>query len=120
MSGLGGKVKLEAKQASVYWFDPEPTKGVEICNFRPCVVISAYKMSMHLKTAIIAPLTTTIQPWPFRLTVELLGQKSSIACDQLRPINKTRLRTVISVLKTTDKIIIWPAPDYALVTFQNL
>lgn len=91
------------EQASVYWFDPEPTKGTEIRKVRPCVVVSPDEMNEHLKTVIIAPLTSTIQLWPFRLTVMLLGQKSSVACDQLRAIDKSRLKALIGDLKTTDK-----------------
>jgi len=90
-------------QASVYWFDPEPTKGAEIRKVRPCVIVSPDEMNENLKTVIIAPLTSTIQPWPFRLTVKLLGQKSSIACDQLRAIDKSRLRAHIGDLRTVDK-----------------
>jgi mRNA interferase MazF len=91
------------KQSSVYWFDPEPVKGAEIRKIRPCVVVSPDEMNESLKTVIVAPLTSTIQPWPFRLTITLFGQKSSIACDQLRAIDKTRLKGHVGDLKTTDR-----------------
>lgn len=90
-------------QASVYWFDPEPVKGHEIKKIRPCVVVSPNVMNKHLKTVIVVPLTSTVQPWPFRLTVKILGQKSSIACDQIRVIDKSRLKAHISSLNKTDK-----------------
>jgi mRNA interferase MazF len=90
------------KQSSVYWFDPDPVKGSEIRKIRPCVVISPDEMNRHLRTVIIAPLTSTIQPWPFRLTINILGQKSSVACDQLRSIDKTRLKALVGTLKKPD------------------
>ncbi|MGH7234172.1 MAG: type II toxin-antitoxin system PemK/MazF family toxin [Candidatus Saccharimonadales bacterium] len=90
------------KQTSVYWFDPEPNVGAEIRKIRPCVVISPDEMNESLKTVIIAPLTSTILPWPFRLTITFLGQKSCIACDQLRAIDKLRLRAYIGELKQAD------------------
>jgi mRNA interferase MazF len=91
------------RQGSIYWFDPEPVKGSEIRKIRPCVVVSPDEMNENLRTVIVVPLTSTIQPWPFRLTVSVLGQKSSVACDQLRSVDKSRLKARIGSLKTTDR-----------------
>ncbi len=90
------------KRGSVYWFDPEPVKGSEIRKIRPCVVVSPDEMNKHLKAVVVVPLTSTIQQWPFRLTINLLGQKSSAACDQLRAVDVARLKARIGVLKKAD------------------
>ncbi len=90
-------------QGSVYWFDPEPAEGSEMRKIRPCVVVSPYEMNENLRTVTVAPLTSTIQPWPFRLTLTLLGGKSSIACDQLRSVDKSRLKARIGRLRVTDR-----------------
>jgi mRNA interferase MazF len=90
------------KQSSIYWFDPEPVKGSEIRKIRPCIVVSPDEMNENLRTVMVVPLTSTIQPWPFRLVVHLLGQDSSAACDQLRAIDKSRLKAYIGTLKPTD------------------
>lgn len=92
------------KQSSIYWFDPEPAKGSEMRKVRPCVVVSPDEMNENLQTVIIVPLTSTIQAWPFRLTINVLGQKSSIACDQLRVIDKRRLKNHIGKLKSADRV----------------
>lgn len=91
------------KQCSIYWFDPEPVKGSEIRKVRPCVVVSPDEMNENLQTVIVVPLTSTVQAWPFRLTVSLLGQQSSLACDQIRAIDKGRLKAVIGELKQPDQ-----------------
>lgn len=91
------------KQGAIYWFDPEPIKGSEISKIRPCIVVSPDEMNENLRTVIVAPLTSTIQPWPFRLTVSVLGQKSSIACDQLRAIDKARLKSPIGSIGAADR-----------------
>ena len=91
------------RQCSIYWFDPEPVKGSEIRKVRPCIVVSPDEMNEHLKTVIIVPMTSTIQAWPFRLTLSIFGQKSSAACDQVRAIDKTRLKAYVGNLKTADK-----------------
>jgi mRNA interferase MazF len=60
-------------------------------------------MNEYLNTVLIVPLTTTIKPWPFRVTITALGQKSSAACDQLRAVDKIRLRAYIGDLKNSDR-----------------
>ena len=90
------------KQGSVHWFDPEPVKGSEIRKIRPCIVVSPNEMNENLRTVIVVPLTSAVQPWPFRLTISLLGQESSAACDQLRTIDKSRLKACIGNLKPKD------------------
>lgn len=90
------------RQSSIYWFDPEPVKGSEIRKVRPCIVVSPDEMNENLRTVIVVPLTSTIQPWPFRLTINILAQESSAACDQLRAIDKSRLKARIGGLKPKD------------------
>jgi mRNA interferase MazF len=90
------------RQSSVYWFDPEPVMGSEIRKIRPCIVVSPDEMNKSLHTVIVIPLTSTINPWPFRLNLDFLGQVSSAACDQIRSIDKTRLKAHIGDLKKVD------------------
>ncbi len=90
------------QQHSVYWFDPEPAEGSELRKVRPCVIVSSNEMNESLRTVIAVPLTSTSKDWPFRLTVSILGRKSSAACDQLRAIDKSRLRAYIGNLKPAD------------------
>lgn len=91
------------EQSSIYWFDPEPAKGSEIRKVRPCVIMSPNEMNKKLQTVLVVPLTSSIKPWPFRVSVVVLGQKSSIACDQLRVIDKSRLKSHIGDLNKSDK-----------------
>lgn len=90
------------EQTSIYWFDPEPARGSEIRKVRPCIIVSPNEMNKKLRTILVVPLTSTLKPWPFRVYVNVLGQKSSAACDQLRVIDKARLRTQIGSLKKSD------------------
>jgi mRNA interferase MazF len=91
------------KQCTVYWFDPEPAKGSEIRKIRPCIVVSPDQMNKNLRTVIIVPLTSSIQPWPFRVTLMVMGRRSSVACDQIRAVDKSRLKAHISDLKSADR-----------------
>lgn len=69
----------------------DPTIGSEIRKTRPCVVISPPEMHDHLRTVIVAPMTTGSREAPFRIPVTFGGKKGLILLDQIRTLDKTRL-----------------------------
>jgi mRNA interferase MazF len=78
-------------RGEVWLINLDPTVGSEIQKTRPCVVISPPELHDHLRTVIVAPMTTKSRPAPYRISV-LFGQKKGlILLDQIRPIDKTRL-----------------------------
>lgn len=87
----------------VYWVDLNPTKGSEINKTRPCVIISPDELNNHLKTVVIAPLTSQVREnYPFRLKVSVEGKKGQIAIDQIRVIDKSRMKNLYAVLTNDD------------------
>jgi mRNA interferase MazF len=48
-------------------------------------------MHDHLRTAIVAPMTTKSRPAPFRIAVTHGGKKGLILLDQMRAVDKDRL-----------------------------
>ena len=69
----------------------DPTAGAEIRKTRPCLVISPNEMNEHLRTVIIAPMTTTERPYPTRVAVTFQGKRGQVALDQLRAVDRHRL-----------------------------
>ena len=69
----------------------DPTVGSEIRKTRPCVVVSPAEMHDHLRTVIVAPMTTKSRTAPFRIGVSHGGQKGFILLDQMRAVDKIRL-----------------------------
>jgi mRNA interferase MazF len=69
----------------------DPTIGSEIQKTRPCVLISPCEMHDHLRTVIVAPMTTGSQPAAFRIPVTFKGKTGLILLDQIRTIDKSRL-----------------------------
>lgn len=69
----------------------DPTVGSEIRKSRPCVVVSPAEMHDHLRTVIVAPMTTGAHPAPFRIPVTFGGKKGLILLDQIRTLDKIRL-----------------------------
>jgi mRNA interferase MazF len=69
----------------------DPTSGAEIRKTRPCLIISPDEMNQHLRTAIIAPMTTTERPYPTRVAAAFQGKRGQVALDQIRAVDRQRL-----------------------------
>ncbi len=80
----------------------EPTIGSEIRKTRPCIVISPDEINKLLKTVIVAPLTSTIKNYPTRVTIVFQTRESSIALDQIRSVDKSRLLRKLGNLSPND------------------
>ena len=76
----------------------DPTQGSEIRKARPCVVISPDEMNRHIRTVIIAPMTSTRRDYPSRVNVTFQRKKGQVALDQIRTVDKSRLVRRLGVL----------------------
>ena len=91
------------KRYEIYWVDLDPTKGSEMRKTRPCVIITPNELNEHLNTVVVAPLTSKVRGhYPFRLNVCIAGKGGQIAIDQVRTIDKLRLKERISTLSEED------------------
>ena len=75
----------------VWLIQLDPTLGSEIRKTRPCVVISPPEMHQHLRTVIVAPMTTGSRPAAFRVPITFKGKTGLILLDQIRTLDKVRL-----------------------------
>jgi len=69
----------------------DPTQGAEIQKTRPCLVVSPDESNRHLRTVIIAPMTTVARPYPTRVALTFQGKQGQVALDHLRAIDRQRL-----------------------------
>ena len=79
------------KRGEIWLAALDPTLGSEIQKTRPCLIVSPDEMNAHLRTAIVAPMTTGSHPAPFRTAVRFKGKFGLILFDQLRALDKQRL-----------------------------
>ena len=79
------------KRGDIWLVNLDPTVGSEIQKTRPCVVISPAELHDHLRTVIVAPMTSQGFAAPFRVPVTHAGTKGLIVLDQMRTVDKTRL-----------------------------
>lgn len=80
------------KRGEVYWIELDPTIGSEIRKTRPCLIVSPDDMNGALPRVIIAPITSKGQPLGCRPEVLFNGKKARILLDQVRSVDKKRLR----------------------------
>ena len=69
----------------------DPTFGSEIRKTRPCVIVSPDELNAHLRTAIVAPMTTGGQAYPWRIVCRFHRRTGFVALDQLRTVDTERL-----------------------------
>lgn len=101
------------KRGEIWLVNLDPTIGSEIRKTRPCVVVSPAEMHDHLRTVMVAPMTTKSRAAPFRIGLTHGGRKGLILLDQLRAVDKARLakrlgavsaKTLTSTLSTLQEV----------------
>ena len=100
-------------RGEIWLVNLDPTVGSEIRKTRPCVVVSPGEMHDHLRTVVVAPMTTVGREAPFRIGIHHGGRRGLILLDQIRAVDKTRLakrlgavssRTLTATLQTLQEV----------------
>ena len=101
------------KRGEIWLVNLDPTVGSEIKKSRPCVVVSPEDLNDHLRTVIVAPMTSKGFAAPFRIPLTHRGTKGLILLDQVRTVDKARLakklgavsaKTLSSMLRTLQEV----------------
>ena len=79
------------KRGEIWLVALDPTVGSEIRKSRPCVIVSPPELNQHLRTVIVAPLTSKGFAAPFRIPLTHAGIKGIVVLDQIRTVDKIRL-----------------------------
>jgi mRNA interferase MazF len=101
------------KRGEIWRVQLDPTVGSEIRKARPCVIVSPPELNAHLRTVLVAPMTSKGFAAPFRVPVAHAGVRGLILLDQMRAVDKTRLadrrgavsaRTLAAILATLQEM----------------
>jgi mRNA interferase MazF len=65
----------------VWLVSVDPTEGVDIHKTRPCLIFSPDKMNQHLRTVIIAPVTTVVRAYPTRVPIRFQRKHGHVVLD---------------------------------------
>ncbi len=74
----------------VFLISLDPTRGSEIRKTRPCLIISPNEMNDHIKTVIVAPMSTKGRTYPTRIPCTFQGKRGQVVLDQIRTVDKSR------------------------------
>lgn len=75
----------------VYLVSLDPSVGSEIRKTRPCLIVSPDEMNRHIRTVMVAPMTTKGRPYPTRVRCRFGGKTGQVVLDQLRTVDIARL-----------------------------
>ncbi|MFZ3214042.1 MAG: type II toxin-antitoxin system PemK/MazF family toxin [Terriglobales bacterium] len=84
-------VSRTPRRDEIWLVSLDPTQGAEMHKTRPCLVVSPDEMNQHLRTIIVAPMTTVTRPYPTRVQVRFQGKRGQVVLDQLRAVDRQRL-----------------------------
>jgi mRNA interferase MazF len=92
-------------KGSLVWVSLDPARGVEVPKNRPCIIVSRTEANDISATVTIVPLSSVSGRAAERLVQPLLSAKdtrlpkdSRALCDQVRTIDKGRIRGTAGVL----------------------
>jgi mRNA interferase MazF len=79
----------------------DPALGGEIQKTRPCVIVSPDELNAHLRTVIVAPMTTGGRAYPWRIRCRFQQRSGYVVVDQLRTVDRERLVRKLGSLSGT-------------------
>lgn len=90
-------------RGDVYWVDLNPTIDSEINKLRPCVLIGATPINRARHTVIVVPLSSSAKARPpITLPISCLNKQVTAVCDQIRTVDKSRLKNQVGSLSKKD------------------
>jgi mRNA interferase MazF len=94
-------------RGDVHLVQVDPTRGSEIQKTRPCVIVSPDEINDHVRTVIIAPMTTASRAYPWRVACRFQNRSGFVALDQLRTVDGGRLIQRLGRLsaETTEQVL---------------
>jgi len=98
---MAGVVRRRAslRRGDVCWVALDPVLGTEIKKTRPAIVVSNDAMNKYSQRVVVMPLTSNVdQCFPGEALVTVRGKPSRALGDQLRSVDKVRLRKRLDTL----------------------
>ena len=90
-------------RGDIYWVDLNPTTGSEINKQRPCVLVGATPINQARHTVVVIPLSTSAKARPpITILVSCLNKQVTAVCDQIRTVDKSRIKGFIGTLSDKD------------------
>jgi mRNA interferase MazF len=97
-------VSRAPKRGDVYWVNLDAVVGTEIRKTRPAVIVSNDSCNQYGPRVAVLPITSNADSlYPGEATVEIKGKRGRALGDQIRSIDKSRLKARVGRL-TADEM----------------
>ena len=88
-------------RGDIFLVSVNPTRGSEIRKTSTCDVVSPDELNAHLRTFIVAPLTSGGHPYPCWVRCRFENKNGHVVADQLRAVDRDRLVKRLGTLPKT-------------------
>jgi mRNA interferase MazF len=86
-------VSRAPRRGDVYWVNLDPVVGSEIRKTRPAVIVSNDSCNRYGTRVVVLPITSNVESlYPGEAIVEVKGMQGRALGDQIRSIDKSRLK----------------------------
>lgn len=87
------------RRGDVYWVALDPSLGSDIKKTRPAVIVSNNSCNAYGSRVVVLPLTSNVDSlYPGEALITVKGKASRALGDQIRSLDKSRLRSRIETL----------------------
>ena len=100
-------------RGEVYLMRLNPTRGREIRDIRPCLVVSPTYINESDDPIIVTPMTTGEHPYEARIPCEFRGRPGYVLASQVRSVDPIRIIRRLGVIDA-------PTLDLTLSTLRDL
>ena len=92
-------MRTAPKRGDVYWVALDPTLGTEVKKTRPAVIVSNNSCNAFGSRVVVLPLTSNVDSlYPGEAAITVNGKPARAMGDQIRSLDKSRLRARIETL----------------------
>ena len=96
-------MKRLPRRGDIYWVALDPTLASEIRKTRPAVVISNDSCNAHGARVVVLPITGNVTSlYPGEARIHVRGRPARVLGDQIRSIDKARLRARIGSVNAAE------------------
>jgi mRNA interferase MazF len=96
-------VKAAPRRGEIWWVALDPAIGTKIRKTRPAVVVSNDSCNRYGSRVVVLPITSHVESlYPGEARIEVGGKPARALGDQIRSLDRSRLRTRIGSLSEDD------------------
>lgn len=96
-------MRVKPRRGDVYWVALDPAKGTKIRKTRPAVIVSNDSCNAFGTQVVVLPVTSNVSSlFPGEARIDLSGKPARALGDQIRSIDKARLRSRIDRLTASE------------------